>query len=140
MVIDILVILFLVLAIYKGYQKGLIIAFFSIVAFILGIAAAMKLSVWVAAYLEKSVHISKPWLPVLSFIIVFIAVVLLVRLGATLIEKTLKLALLGWANRLAGILLFAFLYMLLLSVLVFYAEQVKLVSKETLAGSRTGGI
>jgi membrane protein required for colicin V production len=137
MVIDIIVILLLVLAIYKGYKKGLVIAFFSILAFVLGIAAAMKLSVVVASYLGRTVHITGQWLPVISFIVVFVVVVLLVRLGASLIEKTLKLALLGWANRIFGILLYAILYMLLLSVLLFYAEQVRLVSAKTLAGSRT---
>lgn len=136
MLIDILCVILLVLAIFKGYSRGLIVAIFSILAFIIGIAAAMKLSAVVAAYLGENTQVAKQWLPVISFAIVFIVVVLLVRLGAGLIEKTAQLAMLGWANRLAGIVLYVVLYMLLLSVVCFYAAQVRLLSPEVLQASK----
>ena len=111
MIIDIIVLIMLVVAIIKGLRRGLIIAIFSILAFIAGIAAAMKLSVVVAGYLKDSVNVSAKWLPVLSFILVFIAVVLLVRLVAKLIEKSVEMVLMGWANKIGGILLYIVLYM-----------------------------
>ena len=72
MIIDIVLAIFLVLAIFKGYNRGFIVALFSLIAFIAGLAAAMKLSATVAAYLGDNVGITKQWLPVLSFLIVFI--------------------------------------------------------------------
>jgi uncharacterized protein YqeY len=75
MIIDILVLIFLVMAVIKGLRRGLIVAVFSIFAFIAGIAAAMKLSVVVAGYLKDSVNISAKWLPFISFAVVFIGVV-----------------------------------------------------------------
>jgi membrane protein required for colicin V production len=137
MIIDILVLIFLVMAVIKGLRKGLIVAVFSIFAFIAGIAAAMKLSVVVAEYLKDSVNISAKWLPFLSFAVVFIAVVLIVRWVASLLESTVELAMMGWANRIGGIVLYTILYMFTLSVLLFFVQKVKLISDETVANSIT---
>ena len=137
MSVDIIFLILMVVAIFKGYSRGFIVALFSIIAFIAGIAAAMKLSTAVAKYLGDNVAVAKQWLPVISFLLVFIAVVLLVRLGAGIIEKTVQLAMLGWVNRIAGIILYVLLYAVLLSVLIFYAAQVKIISMETLTDSKT---
>ena len=124
MIVDIFFIIMLVLAIFKGYSRGFIVALFSIIAFVAGIAAAMKLSAAVASYLGQNAGIAKQWLPVLSFLLVFIVVALLVRAGAAIIEKTVQFAMLGWVNRIAGIILYVVLYVVLLSVIIFYANQV----------------
>ena len=137
MVIDIIIVVLLVLAAIKGYQRGFIVAIFSIVAFIIGLAAAIKLSAVVAGYIGSAVKVSGKWLPILSFAIVFLVVVLLVRLGANLIQKGAHLAMLGWVNRLAGILLYALLYIFIFSIILFYAEQVKMVKPETKKASVT---
>ena len=68
----------------------------------------------------------------ISFIIVFLIVVLLIRWGAKLIQKTVQFAMLGWLNRLGGILLFCGLYILIFSVIIFYAEQILLIKLETI--------
>ncbi|OQP67981.1 CvpA family protein [Niastella populi] len=137
MIIDVLVLIFLVLAIIKGLRRGLIVAVFSIFAFIAGIAAAMKLSVVVADYLKDSVNVSAKWLPFISFAVVFIGVVLLVRWAASLLEATVEMAMMGWANKIGGIILFAILYMFTLSVVLFFVNKVKLISDETIANSVT---
>lgn len=137
MIIDILVLIFLVLAVIKGLRRGLIVAVFSIFAFIAGIAAAMKLSVVVADYLKDSVNISAKWLPFLSFAVVFIGVVLLVRWAASLLEATVEMAMMGWANKIGGIILYAILYMFTLSVVLFFVNKVKLISDEAITNSVT---
>jgi membrane protein required for colicin V production len=58
-------------------------------------------------------------------------VVLLIRLGAKAIEKTVEMAMLGWINKLSGVLLFTALYVLIFSVLIFYADQLGFISEET---------
>jgi len=135
MLLDIILLLLLVLAIIKGYQRGLIIGIFSLLAIIIGLAAAMKLSAVVAGYIGKAVKVSDAWLPIISFIAVFIIVVLLVRLGANMLHKTIEIALLGWVNRLGGILLYIAIYCIVFSVILFYLEQVNLIQKETITQS-----
>jgi membrane protein required for colicin V production len=137
MAIDILFVVLMLLAIIKGWRRGLIIAVFSVIAGIVGLAAALKLSTVVAAYLKDSTNVSVQWLPFLSFAIVFIGVVLLIRWAANLMEASLEVALLGWVNRLGGILLYVVVYTLAFSVLLFFATQLKLFSDETVARSVT---
>lgn len=137
MVLDIALAIILILAVIKGLRRGLIVGIFSLVAIIIGLAAAMKLSAVAAAYIGETVNISAQWLPILSFILVFIAVVLLIRWGANLIQKTVEVAMLGWVNRLGGAVLYAVIYLIVFSVLVFYAEQIKLIKPETIEKSVT---
>lgn len=137
MFIDIIVVVLIIWAVIKGMQKGLIVALFSILAFIIGLAAAIKLSAVVADYVGNAVKVSQQWLPVISFAVVFIIVVLLVRLGALFIQRVVNLAFLGWANRLGGAILYAALYIFIFSVILFYANQVNLVSEKTKNASVT---
>jgi len=137
MLIDLIFALLLVMAIIKGYQKGFIVAFFSIIAFIIGLAAALKLSAVVAEYLKQSVNISAKWLPFLAFIIVFFAVVILIRLGAKLIEKAFQVVLLGWLNRIGGIVFYSVFLLYLLRTFVFYAEKLQLIQPGTIQSSQT---
>jgi membrane protein required for colicin V production len=137
MIIDIIVVIILILAAIKGFRQGLIVALFSVIAFIVGLAAAIKLSVVVAGYIGKAVNVSDKWLPIISFAVVFLIVVILVRLGAKFIQKSVELAMLGWINRLGGILLYAALYMLIFSILLFYAEQLSLIKPGTIKESVT---
>jgi membrane protein required for colicin V production len=127
----------MIMAIIKGFSKGLIVAIFSLLAFIIGLAAALKLSAAVANYLQTNMHVESKWLPILAFAIVFIGVVLLVRWGAVIIKKTVSLMLLGWLDTLGGILLFLVLYLMIYSVILFYATQVHLVTPTMAAESKT---
>ena len=137
MILDLLLAVVIILAVIKGFQRGLIIGVFSLVAVIIGLAAAMKLSIVVAGYVGEAVNVSDEWLPVISFALIFIAVVLLIRLGANAIERTVEIAMLGWVNRLGGVLLYAAIYIVVFSVLLFYAEQVDLFRSETIEKSLT---
>lgn len=137
MLIDFTFAALLILAIIRGYQKGLIIAVFSIVAFIVGLAAALKLSAVVAEYLKESISMSAKWLPFIAFAIIFFSVVILVRFGAKLIEKALQAVLLGWVNRVGGILLYAALYFIIFSIFIFYAEKLQILQPSAIQASQT---
>ena len=102
----------MILAIFKGLRKGFILGIFSLLAFIIGLAAALKLSAVVAVYLQKSSNASR-WLPVLSFILCFYCGISNCWLGARLIKKTLILQCLDGSTDWEGwfcILLFIRLY------------------------------
>jgi membrane protein required for colicin V production len=135
MIVDILAAVCLGLAIFKGISKGFVVALCSLLAWIVGLAAALKLSALVAGYLGRNTGITGQWLPFVSFLIVFVAVVVLVRLLAAAIEKALQVAMLGWANRLAGVVLYALLYFTILSVLLFYAGKLQLLPPHVAAQS-----
>jgi membrane protein required for colicin V production len=137
MIIDIICVILLVLAVIRGYQRGLIVGIFALLAIIIGLAAAMKLSIVVAGYLGDTINISDRWLPVISFAVVFIGVILLVRLGANAIEKAVQAITLGWLNRLGGIVLYVVIYITAFSVILFYLEMLGLIRSETISKSAT---
>lgn len=137
MPIDVTFFLILILAIFKGFSKGLIIGIFSFLAFIIGLAAALKLSAIVAHYFENSTSSGTRWLPVLSFAFVFIVVALLVHIGARIIKKVVSLAMLGWADKIGGIIFYLLIYIVIFSVILFFAEKSFLLKPETIAASST---
>lgn len=135
MIIDVVYLGLLALAVLKGFQKGFIIAVFSFIAVIVGLAAALKLSVVVAAWLGTNTNVSARFLPILAFILVMVVVAWLVRICGALIQEALQIAMLGFLNKAAGIILYAALYTILLSVLLFYAERINLIGQATIASS-----
>lgn len=134
MFLDAIAGLLLLLAVIKGLRQGLVESLFSFAAWLIGLVAALKLSAVVANRLQEYSPSTK-WLPLLSFLLVFILVAFLVNMAGKLISSTLDTVMLGWANRLGGILLFACLYAALYSVLLFYAVQLKIVSSSTIESS-----
>jgi membrane protein required for colicin V production len=126
MFIDLVAMVLIGLAIFKGVRKGLIVALFSFLAFFVGLAAALKLSAVAAAYISESANVTQRWLPVLAFLLVFVIVVFLIRIGAKMVEGVVRLAMLGWLNRMGGIFFYLLIYFFIFSIIVFYAVQLKL--------------
>ena len=121
----------------KGYSNGLIVAVFSFAALIIGLAAALKLSSVVANWLQTSTSISSYWLPFLSFALVMIAVIFIVKLGARFIEKTVQFVMMGWINKFGGIVLYAALYTSIFSVLLFFFSNMHLIKQEIFSTSKS---
>ncbi len=136
MIIDIAFLIVMIIAVFKGFSKGFVVGIFSFIAFIIGLAAALKLSVIVAQYLQTASGVTGKWMPFVAFSLVFIVVVLLVNLGARIIRKTLKMTMLGWLDRLAGIVFYMIIYTIIFSVILFFAEKMVLLKPETIKVSR----
>lgn len=135
MTIDVTFLIIMLAAIFKGFSKGLVVGIFSFLAFIIGLAAALKLSLIIAHHFETSSGITAKWLPVISFAVVFIIVVLLVNLGARIIKKTINIAMLGWLDKIGGIVFYIIIYTIIFSVILFFAEKTFLIKPGTIAAS-----
>jgi membrane protein required for colicin V production len=137
MLIDIIFAILLVLALFKGYRMGLIVGIFSFLGIMIGLAAALKLSAIVARRIGPAVNVSEKWLPFISFVIVFFVAILLVRWGARLLQKAIEIAMLGWINKLGGILFYAAIFITVYSIVLFYADGLGLIREETIQNSVT---
>ncbi|MEO8766439.1 MAG: CvpA family protein [Ginsengibacter sp.] len=135
MVIDIAFFFTLVLAVFNGLRKGFVVGIFSLLAFIIGLAAALKFSSVVALYLGENVATASRWLPALSFFLVFIGVIILVGLGAKFIRKMIDLAMLGWLDRLGGMVLYVLIYTIIFSVMLFFTEKLSILKPGVITGS-----
>jgi membrane protein required for colicin V production len=137
MIIDVIFGTLMLMALFKGIQRGLIVALFSLLAFFIGLAAALKLSAVVAVHLSEQTNLTGFWLPIISFTLVFLLVAFLVRLGARWVQETIEFVWLGWLNRLLGVLFYVVLYIIIFSILLFFATQIHLIKQETIIASAT---
>lgn len=137
MAIDIIFLIILAMAVFKGFSRGFIVAIFSFLAIITGLAAAIKFSVLVSAWLQGNTNMGAQWLPFISFAAVMIVVIILVKLIANILQKSIELVLLGWLNKLGGIVLYALLYSMVYSVILFYATQMNILKPDTIQSSQT---
>jgi membrane protein required for colicin V production len=137
MIIDILTCLMLVLALYKGWTKGLIMSVFELVAFFLGMTLAFHFSGKLAGYLAKEGSDSK-WYPFLAFIIILIATIILVRIIGKVLEAAAELMLMGLLNKLLGIFIYAFIYLTLFASVLFYLNKYHILIDSVITDSYTG--
>jgi len=138
MLLDIIALLLLVLAVYKGWTKGLIMSIFSFLAFFIAITLAFYFSAQVANYFKQSTGSDSKWYSFLAFFAVMIGAIIIIRIIGKMVEKAAELMLLGLVNKIAGILIFGFLYFGLMSVLLVYLTKIELVSIRFLSESRVG--
>lgn len=134
--IDIFFFIILSLAILQGWRKGLILALFSAVCGLAGLAAAIKLSAVLAAHMKDDLHMASRWLPIIAFILVFVLVIIIIRWTGRLLEKLISLVMLEWLNKLGGILLFILFYLSIYSIILFYGTQSKLITSQAVDDSR----
>lgn len=137
MVIDILYLIFLLFAIYKGLSKGFIYSVFSFVGFFLGIICAVKFSHLASVYIHEWVSIDSKYIPFISFFAVFLVCVLLMKLIGKSLEKILEVAQLGIANKLAGIILWTIILTFVFSTMLWLVNQIHLISPEIKSSSKT---
>jgi len=118
-------------------MKGLIVAAFAVISIVLGIILSLKLSEKLATYLLDRHIVTTAWAMPVSYIAIFLGVVLLVRLLAKAIETSFDMVMIGWLNKLAGGLLYSFMIAMVWSSLLWIAEKMQLISAATITTSIT---
>lgn len=137
MAIDIIGIILIVLFFIRGYLKGFIVAIFSVLAILLGILCALKLSQSLSDWLLAKGYITSGWVTIISYVILFIGVVIIVNLLARLLQRAVEGLMLGTINRLLGGLFYAFLGIIFWSSLLWICARMNIISHQTLEGSKT---
>jgi len=117
--IDYIILGIVVLFMIQGYRKGIIISLASIAALLLGIYAAVHFSNYLDATLMEHLKPSRTWLPILSFSITFILVVIVVMLVAKLTERLVDVVGMGFFNHLGGAALGLVKGVILISIVFF---------------------
>jgi membrane protein required for colicin V production len=135
MIIDAIFCICLLIFLIKGYNKGVVVALFSVLAIILGTMGALKLSGTIANLLFDHGEKGGRWVPFVSYLLAFILIVWLVRLGAKLIQRTMEAVALGWVNRLAGAVLYMFLVCFVFSAVLWLFNKMAVLNPETKSNS-----
>ena len=137
MVVDLFLLLFLVMGVYKGWTKGFVMAVVSFVSFFIALALALQFSGWVEGYLKQQTDSNNDWISFLAFLLVLIVAMIGIRILGKIIEKSVELVMLGLVNRLAGVVLFIFIYLSLFAVLMVYLKQFEIVGNDTAIHSKS---
>ena len=98
MALDVIGIILILLFFIRGYSKGFIVAAFSVLAILLGILCALKLSQSLASWLLAKGYVTSGWVQIISYILLFVGVVMIVHFIARLVEKAVEGLMLGTVN------------------------------------------
>jgi len=101
-VIDIIILICCVPAIIHGISKGFVSQAFSLLGLILGAWLAYKFSNVAGEWLESFAELSPALLHVIAFALILLVVIVVVHLAGKIIEKLLKVVMLGWLDKLLG--------------------------------------
>ena len=139
-VIDIVAVIFAVIALIDGCRKGLVRAICNLAALIGSILLARKCSYLVGPWLGSLLDKADPKvIQVLSFVVVMIAAYVLLCIIVKLIDKAVKEVFLGWLNRLLGGVLSFLISFFVLSILLNVYEAVDkkhaLIDEQTIENS-----
>lgn len=138
-IVDIILLICFVPALVQGLRKGFISQVIAIISIIAGVWVSARFtasaSTWLSQYIEGSEQVLK----VISFALIFIAVIAVLAILGRLLEGTVKLIMLGWLNRLLGMVLSLVKAGLIVGLVIMafcsLNNTFSLVSEEVLNGS-----
>jgi membrane protein required for colicin V production len=133
--IDIIIIVFLGYAGWKGLKHGLIIEVFTLLALVVGLYAGIHFSDFIAERLKVVFGLTSKYLPVIAFTITFLGVGAMVYFAGKAIEKLVKAIQLSPINKAFGlvfsVLKMAYILSIVLVLVESYDEKNNFFPKET---------
>ena len=100
--LDIILLVPLIFGAVMGFRKGLLLEIVGILAFVLGIIGGFKLMELGMSYLDEYFEDFDHLLPFISFLVIFLGILLLVNLLGKAVKKMLDMTLLGGVDKFAG--------------------------------------
>ncbi|HKI89165.1 MAG TPA: CvpA family protein [Draconibacterium sp.] len=138
--IDIVLALLLVFSAINGFHKGLIAELASLAALILGIWGAIEFSDVTSKFLVENFNLKSEHLNIISFVVTFVVIVILVHIVGGVVNKMVETVMLGFLNKLAGMVFGIVRAALILSVILVVFdkidEDIQILSPEAKSESR----
>ncbi len=122
--VDLVFTILLLWAAYRGYTKGFIVQLATLAALLLGILGAVMFSDFTSSLIIKKFEVSGQYLPVLSFAVTFIVIVIAVHMLAKGLNKLIDAIALGIINRLLGVLFSVLKIAFIVSIILVLINKV----------------
>ncbi len=122
--IDIILLILLILAAVSGFKKGLVAEVASLAALILGIWGAIEFSYITSDFLVENFDLKTDYLNIISFVVTFVVIVILVHIVGNVVNKMLETVMLGFVNKLAGLVFGVLKSALILSILLVVFDKI----------------
>jgi membrane protein required for colicin V production len=137
--LDIILLICFIPGIIRGISKGFLEQALSLVGIVLSVWAAFKFSALVCDWLKPYLSLSETTLNVVAFALILVAVCLVVLIVAKLLTKVLEMSMLGWLDKILGLVFALVVNALLLGVFIILFDTLNLkfgfVKPEVLDGS-----
>jgi len=131
--LDIILLIPLFFGAFLGFRKGLLLEIVSLVAFILAIVGAFKLLDYGMEVLQPYFQNWEQALPIISFIFLFIAILLIVNLIGKIVKKILDMTLLGGLDNFAGAVIGLLKWAFGVSLVLWMGESIEISVSEEMA-------
>ena len=122
--LDIILLCCFIPGIIRGISKGFLEQALALAGVVLSVWAAFHFSGLVATWLKPYADLSETTLNVASFALILVAISLLVFLTAKLLTKVIELAMLGWLNKLLGLVFALLVNALVIGVFVVLFDTI----------------
>ena len=133
--IDILSGTILIIAILQGYRHGLIKAIISFFSLFIGLIVAFQFAGYISNLLKEHTKIGSQWLPFIAFLVVLIGVMILLKMITGILQQSAEWLMLGWLNKLLGMILYALIYGTILSAVLYFMILLGVVEKASIMDS-----
>lgn len=101
--IDLLILVPLLLAAWKGFKRGFIIEIFIVLALLVGIYCGIHFSDYTSDLIKDKLNVSSIYLPLISFALTFTVIAVGIYFIGKMLEKVIKIAQLSLLNKLGGV-------------------------------------
>ena len=137
--LDIILLICFLPGIIRGISKGFLEQALSLAGIVVSVWAAFKFSALVCTWLKPYLSLSETTLSVVAFALILVAVCLVVLIVAKLLTKVLEMSMLGWLDKILGLVFALVVNALLLGVFIILFDTLNLkfgfVKPEVLDGS-----
>ena len=137
--LDIILLICFLPGIIRGISKGFLEQALALAGVVLSVWAAFRFSTLVSTWLKPYLDVSETTLNVISFALILVAITLVVFLLAKLLTKVAELAMLGWLDKLLGLVFALAVNALVIGVFIIMFDTLNqkfgLVKPEVLDGS-----
>ena len=133
--IDILSGTILIIAILQGYRHGLIKAIISFFSLFIGLVVAFQFAGYISNLLKEHTKIGSQWLPFIAFLVVLIGVMILLKMITGILQQSAEWLMLGWLNKLLGMILYTLIYGTILSAVLYFMILLGVVEKASIKDS-----
>ncbi|MFD2822650.1 CvpA family protein [Lacinutrix iliipiscaria] len=117
-ILDIILSVFLLFGLVRGFMKGLFVEVASLVALVAGVYGAIHFSNFAAEILESKVSWEEDYINIVAFAITFVVIILVISLAGKALTKLADFAALGIINKFLGGVFGALKIGLILSIIL----------------------
>jgi len=137
MIIDVVFAVVLLYGFYLGFSQGIINTLFAVLSIVIGLLAAFKLAPATSNFLETAFSSTNPLMFLGGFLITFIVTMFLIRTMSRALEGLFRAARINFINQLVGGVVLSSVLILMLSMLIWFGDQAKLIDDDTKMASMT---